>query len=244
MKNLICISGFGLDTCSRNQVRRMFLRVMSALVCLAVSGKVGAQYQPLAPEFQISINEPLHDDMLSELRGLEEAAWVINDPQGITLQGKGTALVNYVFTKPGDYIVRFTREHQHNVTYARFGHRCDHYALPDQIMVRVNAQKISFDCESLHFSQPIKGGLSADSIIMSIAVQVYGKDVVMPRQIITAGAQTTITGTLNPAQATLSTGQHILQYTLYGQGSLDTYIMFDLPDANGHITSCGIMHKL
>lgn len=190
--------------------------------------------------YRLSINETLKDFMLAELNSLHETKWQLVAPNGAVYNGEGLVLAAYTFNQPGTYTVAFTRVHEHT----EHSKGCNHYYMPDEISIVVNAQKIEFLCETLTTSKPIVGGQPTDGITLSIQVKVTGTEVGLPQLIRTAGVETSIVATLNSSQTILSTGLHTLTYHLSGQGETDSYISFDFPDANGHEIACGYIQKL
>jgi hypothetical protein len=194
--------------------------------------------------FVISIEGRLHDFMISQLSGLDDATVSIQRPDGTTISGAATLLLTQTFDLAGAHVLSFTRVHYPNTPHDASGHVCDHYSLPEQITVIVNPHRIEYLTGSMTFSEPIVGGQPTEHITVSIQVVVTGEDVAVPTQFTSSGIQTTITGQLNPQQATLSAGTHTLQYTLQGMGKPGTYIQLNFKDANGHEVPCGITTPL
>lgn len=232
--------------------RPFFTKVFIAVLTFGIPSISEAQ-EPLAAfsskavsqtniiNFYLSVDENLKDFMLAELRHLHEAKWQLIAPNGAIYQGEGNTLATYSFNQTGAYTISFTRlPHQHN----HDGGGCDHYYMPDQVIIQVNQQKIEFLSETLSTSKPIVGGQPTNGTTLTIQVKVTGTDVPMPQLIYSAGVETTIVATLNPSQATLSSGLHTLTYQLIGQGLPDSYISFNFPDANGHLSACVYPQKL
>jgi len=195
---------------------------------------------------QISAGDKLQDFMLGLLRGngLEDASFLVAGPESSAIAAEGNTLQDHIFNLPGTYTVSFSRVQFPDTPHGDVGHVCDHYSLPEQITVIVNPHRIEYLTGSMTFSEPIVGGQPTEHITVSIQVVVTGEDVAVPTQFTSSGIQTTITGQLNPQQATLSAGTHTLQYTLQGMGKPGTYIQLNFKDANGHEVPCGITTPL
>jgi hypothetical protein len=207
---------------------------------ISAMGSANTQIGP----FIISIEDRLQDFMISQLNGLDDATVSIQRPDGTTISGAATLLLTQTFDLAGAHVLSFTRVHYPNTPHDASGHVCDHYSLPEQITVIVNPHRIEYLTGSMTFSEPIVGGQPTEHITLSIQVVVTGDSVAIPTQFTSSGIQTTITGQLNPQQATLSAGTHTLQYTLQGMGKPGTYIQLNFKDANGHDVPCGITTPL
>ncbi|MFT4061372.1 MAG: hypothetical protein QM642_03335 [Edaphocola sp.] len=172
----------------------------------------------------------------------DEDKWAIYsiDEHEQLANGTGSAYADFVFQKPGNYRITFEAHHDSGV--AETTHTCEHKLLPDTVLVAVSGVRMNYDFSNINFSAPIHAGVPANSISVSVPVQVelYGDNgytFTIPAAK-TAGLATSVvaepTGT---SPVVLQNGTMTLNYQLSGSVSRSSYIMFDFVDFNGNVQS-------
>lgn len=151
---------------------------------------------------------------------------------------KGNKINEYLFQKPGKYTVKVN---EHSKLKKR---DCDHLSLPKEITVLVSRIKMSFDENNVAFSQPIRKKIETAGITMSIPVKIetYDKKPVKlnAAPVNTAGIGTTIVATLDENINELKDGTYILNYSLQGLVTQNSYLMFDFINVNNEIQSVAL----
>lgn len=136
----------------------------------------------------------------------------------------------FIFCTPGDYAIKVVQRHKNFP-------ECDHLA--QEMSVRVHPVRMRFDTQRLSLSEPIQENRETDKIVVSIPISIESfnhRPVKLSKAIVkSAGIGSSIVAIPNKSLSELPEGQHVLQYTLKGVATQNTYLMLDFVDANGQI---------
>ena len=147
----------------------------------------------------------------------------------------GNKINEYIFSKPAIYKITVEEKTHSNEQ------SCNHNHLPSEIIVNVNATKMTFDTASLSFSKPIQKNIDTKGIILSIAVNIETFDHLPAKlnqsRVNFAGIGSEINANLGESIKELPEGKHILTYNLNGIVTQNSYLMIDFILPNGTIQS-------
>jgi len=191
-------------------------------------------------EIRIGFGTALNSDLFN-VSHINESTWNIVLDGEIIRKGKGLDLFKFQFERPGQYYVNF----QEDLSVQHDHSGCNHYVLPEMLLVRVSPVRIEILCEEISFSNPIAGGVEITNTTMNIPVTVHtysGKQepVVIPIETSSYGILTTLVGKLVEPILVLSPGRYVFKYSLSGAATSGTYIGFDIIDNNGNVIPCGV----
>ena len=154
----------------------------------------------------------------------------------------GNKINQYVFSKPAIYKITVEEKTHSNEQ------SCNHNHLPSEIIVNVNATKMTFDTASLSFSKSIQKNIDTKGIILSIAVNIETFDHLPAKlnqsRVNFAGIGSEISANLNESIKELSEGNHILKYNLNGIVTENSYLMIDFVLPNGTIQSVAMPNSI
>ena len=154
----------------------------------------------------------------------------------------GNKINQYVFSKPAIYKITVEEKTHSNEQ------SCNHNHLPSEIIVNVNATKITFNDTTLSFSKPIQKNIETKGIILSIAVNIETFDHLTAKlnqsTINFAGIGSELTANLDESITELSEGNHILTYNLNGKVTENSYLMIDFVLPNGTIQSVAMPNSI
>lgn len=192
----------------------------------------------------ISFGTSLNKDLFSQ-SDVDESIWIIKYNGSVLQQGNGLGLFDVVFDKPGVYEMSFQYDHskQHD------NHTCNHYAMPELVVLNVSSVRIDILCDQITFSNPLTGGGEVTNTIMNIPVMVHTysgeqETVEIPLECVSYGIMTSLVGRLIEPILAFTPGKHVLQYSLSGTATSGTYIGFDIIDNNGNVIPCGITTQI
>ena len=152
---------------------------------------------------------------------------------------KGNEINSYVFSKPGNYRITVTEKATHDEK------SCDEMHLPKEILVTVSRIKMTFDTRNISLSAPIVKNNETNGIVLSIPVKVETYDhhpaAMNFSPVHSAGVATNIIANLDAKFKELSEGTHMLSYSLSGNVTQNSYLMFDFVDANGAVQSASLL---
>ncbi len=171
------------------------------------------------------------------------STWVIKNTSNQAILGSGKGSIsNFNFQIPGDYLVEVSEVISHKQG------ECDHGHDPSLISIYVSPHKMSFDFSTIQFIEPIIGGKVYTDLQISIEVtyQNYFDQKVnfTSSTVKSAGIQTTFEGILDVNRQNLISGVNNFRYTVSGQATKDTYIMFDFIDINNQVESYSYPTKI
>lgn len=170
----------------------------------------------------------------------ENTSWLIVSATNQKTISSGTGSINeFKFKQPGNYVVEITDKTTHNIN------DCNHAHFPARLNVEVSNMEMTFDFNSIRFSQEIIGGQDAQNIELSVNVNYNhfeNKTTEFSNQIISAGVNAKIVGTSKSVQ--LVPGTNKIVYQLKGSAAKNTYIMFDFIDVNGQTQTYYLTTKL
>lgn len=192
----------------------------------------------------ISFGTSLSKDVFN-VNDVEESLWSIRMNGVEVHKGKGLELFDIVFDKPGVYEMRFEHDHSNHDP----NHPCNHYAMPELVVLNVSSVRIDILCDQITFSNPLTGGDEVTNTIMNIPVVVHtysGEQefVEIPLECVSYGIMTSLVGRLIEPILAFTPGKHVLQYSLSGTATSGTYIGFDIIDNNGNVIPCGITTQI
>ena len=156
---------------------------------------------------------------------------------------KGSKIGNYIFEKPGLYIVHIKDNHQkmdveHENELEEI-ESCLHPKFGDSFRVEVDSVRIKFIPNSMELSKPIYKNKSTDDMYLLIDVEIenyYGTAVSMNvEKVNSAGIGSNISAKLVDKMKSLKPGNHTLKYKLEGICTEASYIQFDFKNHNGNI---------
>ena len=160
---------------------------------------------------------------------------VSKDNNKILQEGVGTTLLEFVFDKPGIYMVELT----HNENHVETG--CNHDQAPVKLNIAVSSTKMNFDFSKLKLSNPIHKGVNTQDILLIVPVIVSTYDNKSVKyniaDAITAGIGTEIIAKPIKKEVILNNGIQDITFKLSGTANAETYIMFDFIDINNQIQS-------
>jgi hypothetical protein len=163
--------------------------------------------------------------------------FMVLDNNGFELFNGGN-INDFVFEKPGNYIIHVNEFIDHNKK------TCQHSHLPEKIEVIVSDYHIDFDTSSIKLSEEIIKNKNVNGIKLFVDVIVKtfdGSDFNMNKENIkSAGIGTTIIGSLDKDFYHLSNGKHRICYHLEGIANQESYIMFDFLEPNGNIQAIAL----
>jgi hypothetical protein len=163
--------------------------------------------------------------------------YILSDAKQVHL--RGNAINDYKFMTPGTYHIK-VEEKQSNKKAS-----CTEKHFPKEIVVEVSRIKMNFDKKDVTFSSPITKNKSTDGITLQVPVTTETYDHLPAKLDFTpvrsAGIGTNITATLGASFKELPEGTHLLQYSLHGVVTENSYLMFDFIDANGKIQSAPLL---
>jgi hypothetical protein len=159
-----------------------------------------------------------------------------------TITLKGNEINNYIFSKPGNYMIK-VNEIQHVNSES-----CNHNHFPKEISLIVSRVKMTFDGTKIKFSEQINKNKDTNGITLSIPVTIESfdnKPVTLNNSIVnSAGIGTSIVAKLNDKMKELPIGTHLINYELSGKVTENSYLMFDFVDANGLIQSVTLVNPI
>jgi len=152
---------------------------------------------------------------------------------------KGNEINDYVFEKPGVYLIKVTEKKADKKADA-----CRDIHLPKEITVNVSRIKMTFDPLNISFSAPITKNKETRGTTLTIPATIKTFDHLPAAlnftQVNTAGIGTNIIADLQSDEKQLSEGTHTLNYSLSGIVAENSYLMFDFIDANAKIQSVSL----
>ena len=152
---------------------------------------------------------------------------------------KGNEINSYVFSKPGNYRIAVAEKTAHNAK------SCDEMHLPKEILVTVSRIKMTFDTRNISLSAPIVKNNETNGIVLSVPVKVETYDhhpaAMNFTPVHSAGIATNIIANLDAKFKELPEGTHTLSYSLSGNVTQNSYLMFDFVDANGAVQSASLL---
>lgn len=215
----------------------------SAFFCLIFSFITTAVYSQ-----SLSYGESLSAGSINAMN-FNQVSWQICEDGEEIAQGKGSTFYQYVFDRPGYYVLEFDvpedqQGHSHENTESQEYHysgKCLAFYGEAVHFIKVDPFKIIYDCSGMSLSKPITGNKPVIATQLLIPVEVKGQAIRPARMIQSQGVGTTITGTLKKRnQQVLQPGKHVLVYQLSGQARKNTYIQFLFVNTNNEYIDCGI----
>lgn len=164
------------------------------------------------------------------------STWLVKNVTTQATLGSGTGSIsNFNFPIPGDYIVEITEIISCNPGQCEHGHE------PTQISIYVSPHKMTFNFNSIQFSEPILGGQDYTNLQISLEVNYenyYNQNAVLSNYTVrSAGIETNFEGIMGSSFQNLSSGINEVIYTVSGKAKKDSYIMFDFVDINNQVVS-------
>ncbi len=166
----------------------------------------------------------------------DNTSWKIINSETFSVLNSGTGSIEKMtFSTPGNFEIEISE------VISTSANDCKHGHFPHKIMIEVSPIKMIFDFATIKFSNEIIGGQSQSSNEISVDVYIESfnneKVVFNDGKVISAGVGVNIDGTLKSNGAALKQGINHLVYTLKGQATRGTYIMFDFLDINNQTVS-------
>ncbi|WP_264521876.1 hypothetical protein [Flavobacterium sp. N1994] len=183
-------------------------------------------------DMTISFNESIH------LSNVSTKTQFIITGGTEKIQLKGNEINSYKFQKPGKYTIKI-------IDNSSKKKDCEEVHLPNEIKLNVSRIKMTFDTKHISFSEPIRKNKDTANTTVSIPVTITTYDqqpVVLNNKTVTsAGIGTTITAHLKNSNRVYYDGTHIIQYSLTGQVTENSWLMFDFIDANDTVQSVSLV---
>lgn len=162
--------------------------------------------------------------------------WALSDTnQNVIITGNQSTLTNYLFSTPGKYILQVT-------ALPSTGHsECNHGGDSGMFEVSVSASKVLFDINQLTFLSTLNAANLIQGVDFTIPIQV---SVFNSQSLNTSLFKVRLQGVdcavqasiLNP-QIIQASGIYELKVRLQGQARSQTYIMIDIVDHLGNIST-------
>lgn len=185
-------------------------------------------------EFKISFNEKINLGSKNE-----NFVFRISESKSII---DGNLINDFVFKEPGKYIIIVEEKKKHK------SNECEHAKLPEKIIVNVSPYRITFDANTISFSQPIQKNKETAGTVLNISVNIetynHQSAVLDSSPVISAGIGTSIIATLDKKFAVLTEGNHTISYLLTGKVTEKSYLMFDFVEPNGKIQSVALPNPI
>lgn len=188
-------------------------------------------------KLQIPFNHHIELNQLG-LHLTDSFDWEIRNKNNEVIANKSFGnIATYVFALPGEYELSITNIAEQQPS------ECNHSRLPLTFEIIVSHYKVEFDIQNLSFSKTLTTENLQNSLFLDVpvtisifsnAVQFIDlKDLKVMVQGV--GCEISATGIEQPLK--LTSGQHILRFSLQGNSVKQSYIMIDFIDQNGTITT-------
>ncbi len=166
----------------------------------------------------------------------DNTSWkIINSGTSAVLNSGTGSIEKMTFSTPGNFEIEISE------VISTSANDCKHGQFPHKIVIEVSPIKMIFDFATIKFSNEIIGGQSQSSNEISVDVYIESfnneKVVFNDGKVISAGVGVNIEGALKSDGMPLKQGINHFVYTLKGQATRDTYIMFDFLDINNQTVS-------
>lgn len=170
------------------------------------------------------------------------SSWSINFlPENKIINLTANQINEYVFDKPGQYIINFSENkiHKHG--------DCNHDAFPENMVIEVSASKMIFDFSKINFSNNFQVG-NNDDIIISVPVSIATKENKITKSTIAnltiAGLGCNLVALPLQKEIKLENGTQIIKFSVSGTIANETYLMFDFEDNNKNIQTYNLLQKI
>lgn len=143
----------------------------------------------------------------------------------------------YLFSVPGTFYVEI------NSVQAEQNHECSNHGFSGNWKVNVSPVKISFDVQSIVFSEPLLAENLASSVEMSVPVRIsyydntISKIAVEQVKVSFQGVNCNVVCSYSTPGQILMSGQSLIHFKASGIAQKGTYVMLDFIDHNGLITT-------
>jgi hypothetical protein len=164
----------------------------------------------------------------------DNTSWKIINSETFAVLNSGVGSIeNIIFSIPGNFEIEISEVISTN--------DCKNGHFPHKIMIEVSPIKMIFDFNSIKFSHEIVGGQSqyGNEISIDVFIESFNNEKVVfnDGKVISAGVGVNIDGALKNNGTALKQGVNNFIYTLKGQATSGTYIMFDFIDINNQTVS-------
>lgn len=220
-----------------------FLSKMKTLFLLffmfSVVFSLKAQSNPSAKDSEIFISygNSVNPEQIGIHRN-DSFTWQITDEASTIIadETKGS-FFSYAFSVPGTFYVEIISVHSEQ------NHVCSNHGFSGRWKINVSPVKMSFDVESIDFSVPLQTENLANSIEISLPVnvsyydnsisQIAVEEVKMSFQ----GVECSVECSHSHRGQKLKAGQSLIHFMASGSAPKGSFIMLDFIDHNGHITT-------
>lgn len=170
-------------------------------------------------------------------------SWKITNSQNnINVSLQGNEINNYVFQQPGDYEINFSENRKHNPD------ECNHPAMPEKVLVKVQPVKLVFDFSKIQFSEKLQKGRNYSDLIVTVPAKVISKDnsiTKLPAPGLTVnGVGVVLTAKPVNTEIVLDNKIQLLKYKISGRADKETYLMFDFYDFNNQVQTYNLSEKI
>ena len=209
------------------------------ILLLFVPSLIQAQgdYQTKEIEILISYGTSILPEQLG-LHKDDSFSWRIVDSTSKVIANDSLgSLYSYVIARPGKYNLEV------NSLQGIHDHVCSNHGFSGSWVVRVSPVKISFDVDSLVFSQPLTSENLKSSIKLSVPVEIsffensITEMAVQHLKLNVQGVNCTLRIDYSSPNAVLREGQSLISFSISGSAQKGTFIMLDFQDHNGTITT-------
>lgn len=175
---------------------------------------------------------------------INDFSWTLTTNNTV-LTGSGDELYNTPLQTPGFYTLdlkpTINQDHSHN-------DECNHTLTPRKIEINTLPYKIDFQFSKSKFSKPIKADVETEGTTFNIPISIslYELNSINLDKIklVSSGVNTTIIGELIDLEKNYTSGKNNLTFNLKGKATADTYIMFDVYNAEKLISTYYYPNKI
>jgi hypothetical protein len=175
---------------------------------------------------------------------LNEYSWTIQN-DSLKIEGHGDEIYNYTFETPGNYLVTLspnvTIPHNHN-------EECNHISSVKILKINILPYRIEFQFDKTNFSKDLKADIDVSGTTLTIpsTIFLYGIQNINLNQltIVASGINTNIIGEIVDKEKIYLSGKNKLTFSLSGKASANTYIMFDIYNAEKLISTYYYPNKI
>lgn len=215
------------------QLKKLFLPFL--LIPVIVEAQAGQQIQ----EFEMRIS--YDTSILPEQIGLhrdDSFSWKLLDSSSVMLANESFgSLYNYKFSVPGTY--NLSVESVHGVQ----DHVCSNHGFSGVWKVIVSPIKVTFDVESLVFSEPLvlENLMNSIEILVPVTISFFDNSIndlsVNELRLKIQGVDCNFNINYHNSNELLHEGRSFIRLNVVGEAPKGTFIMFDFEDHNGTITT-------
>jgi len=172
-----------------------------------------------------------------------DVSWKITNSQNnINISLQGNEINDYVFQQPGDYEINFTENRKHNPD------ECNHPAMPEKVLVKVQPVKLVFDFSKIQFSEKLQKGRNYSDLIITVPAKVISKDnsiTKLPAPGLSVnGIGVALAAKPVNTEIVLNNKIQLLKYKISGKADKEAYLMFDFYDFNNQVQTYNLSEKI